>query len=78
VCGVEVVEIIEPGRPRGDELKSEVIAIEIEEPGPDYEQDIVAHIRHELRKKFNKTYPPNTRLLVYLNLSRDIYFKIGL
>ncbi len=76
VCGIEVVEILEPGRRRGDELKSGVTAIDIEAPGPNYESEIVAHIKEALSKKFQKAYSSDTRLLVYLNLLRDIYFKL--
>jgi hypothetical protein len=70
VCEVEVTEIQEPGRRRGDEYKRGI---------PDYtksapswseytEDELVQQTTLQLRKKFSTAYPDGTWFVIYFNV----------
>jgi hypothetical protein len=75
---VEVAEIMEPERKRHDEYRSGDRSGEAArdnlEPGPDYMEDLVRHVSCELEKKLVKAYPSGTRLLVYFQPDKFIYW----
>jgi hypothetical protein len=74
---VEVTELLDKGRKRGDEYKAALeeakktgdylSATEMAPPPPDYEQHLVEQSRYVLEKKFAKPYPRVTWLIVYFN-----------
>jgi hypothetical protein len=75
---VEVAEIMEPERRRHDEYRSGdrsgETARDNPAPGSGYMEDLVRHVSCELEKKLAKAYPSGTRLLVYFQPDKFIYW----
>jgi len=67
---IEITEILEPGRLRGLEYRPGAPEVE-EDPVEDWVRradQIPSALLSGIRKKTAKAYPPNTQLLVYLNI----------
>jgi len=74
---VEVTELLDKGRKRGDEYKAALeeakktgdylSATEMPSPSADYEQQLIEQARYGLEQKFSKPYPLGTWLIVYFN-----------
>ena len=75
---VEVTELLDPGRKRGDEYKSDlkqakertggIIPPNFIPPSPaNYEQQLTAQAFSRLEQKFSKPYPSGTWLIIYFN-----------
>lgn len=75
-CEIEITEILEPGRRRHDYYRFGPMSSDNPEPGPDYMTKLVDHVGGELGKKFAKSYPSGSWLVLYFQPEKLIYWRL--
>jgi hypothetical protein len=75
---VEVTEWLDPypDRKRDEEYRGiPTVAARLIDDDPKRDERVIEHLRNQVKKKFTKSYPENTWLLIYINVTSSLFWQ---